>query len=162
MGTRAMISIDGKPFIATHWDGYPESLGADLQSLVNPMDKEKLIAVASKHTIDFADSSIAKELNAIRMKAIAERMKMPLTKVKAGWRRGNVQTADDSDITSIRNYDDWAEYQYDIDSKTGKITVRELAGSWRDKDLKKGKWKPLQKAVAEAEAEAKKRLKKVV
>ncbi len=30
MGTRAVITLEGKPIIATHWDGYPESLGKDL------------------------------------------------------------------------------------------------------------------------------------
>jgi hypothetical protein len=27
MGTRTLISINGKPMIATHWDAYPTSFG---------------------------------------------------------------------------------------------------------------------------------------
>jgi len=157
MGTRAMISIDGKPFIATHWDGYPESLGKDLASLADPRMVDKLIAVGQSHSIDFADTSVQKELNALRIKLIALKQKLPIAKVKKGIRRGNVLTSDDYEISPIKNYDDWAEYQYDIDSKTGKIKVREISGSWQSRK-KEGKWQPLSQAIEKAE----KRLKKII
>jgi hypothetical protein len=32
IGTRAVISIEGKPMLATHWDGYPASLGAGMDN----------------------------------------------------------------------------------------------------------------------------------
>jgi hypothetical protein len=33
MGTRGLISIKGKPILATHWDSYPEALGKELAGL---------------------------------------------------------------------------------------------------------------------------------
>ena len=56
IGTRAIISIDGKPMLATHWDGYPTSLGADLLRCDKSI--EAVIAVAKAHTIDAADRQL--------------------------------------------------------------------------------------------------------
>jgi uncharacterized Fe-S radical SAM superfamily protein PflX len=47
-----MITIDGKPFVATHYDGYPDSLGEDLK---NAKTKSDILKVAEKHSIDFAE-----------------------------------------------------------------------------------------------------------
>jgi hypothetical protein len=33
MGTRAIIRIEGKDFVATHWDGNPENLGNELKEM---------------------------------------------------------------------------------------------------------------------------------
>lgn len=50
----------GEPFIETHWDGYPSSLGKELMNCKT--DKE-IIEVTKKHTIDCAHESIVKKLN---------------------------------------------------------------------------------------------------
>lgn len=60
MGTRAIITKNGKPFIATHWDGYPDVLGADL---LGKTKDEDIVRVAMKRDIDFADSKLLKKLN---------------------------------------------------------------------------------------------------
>lgn len=52
MGTRAMISFDGKPMIATHWDGDPDCMG---QHLLACRDMPAVLAVASKHVVDAID-----------------------------------------------------------------------------------------------------------
>lgn len=68
MGTRALITKNGKPFIATHWDGNPASLGIDL---INAKSDADIIRVANKHTIDSAQSSILKFVNKGKFKHIA-------------------------------------------------------------------------------------------
>lgn len=45
MGTRAMISFDGKPTIATHWDGDPDCMG---QHLLACRDMVEILAVANR------------------------------------------------------------------------------------------------------------------
>lgn len=144
MGTRAMISVDGKPMIATHWDGYPDSLGRDLKKLKSK-DIQSIIEVAKKHTIDFADNSIRKKINEERIRQLAKKHRLSEKKIKEGIRRGGVISAEDYEISPIKGYGDFAEFQYDIDSKTGKIRVRELSGMWGSGT--KGKWKQLSKVV---------------
>jgi hypothetical protein len=56
IGTRAVISVDGKPMLATHWDGYPASLGRDLLRCDKSI--EAVIEVAKAHTIDSADPQL--------------------------------------------------------------------------------------------------------
>ena len=59
IGTRALISISGKPVLVTHWDGYPSSLGLDLLSCDKSL--RNIIEVAENRTIDAAHISILKE-----------------------------------------------------------------------------------------------------
>lgn len=138
MGTRAVIRVDGKAMFATHWDGYPDSLGTDLINL-----RKKTLAsiqsVAKKHTIDFASPMVRKELNKERLRHIAKKHKLSIEKVKKGYRRGNVITVDDYEIGGIRGYDDWAEYEYDVNTKTGKVRVRPRTGGYEEHNLA-GKW----------------------
>jgi len=93
IGTRALISKEGKPMLATHWDGYPSLLGMDLLHCDKTM--EAVIKIAKRHTIDAAHRSIHEDLNRERIKELAE----------------------DHEICNIDNYGDWAEYQYDIRGK---------------------------------------------
>lgn len=53
MGTRATITHGQKVFL-THWDGYPESLGARLVDVVKKgtLTAGKLRAIAKEHLID--------------------------------------------------------------------------------------------------------------
>jgi len=76
IGTRAIISIDGKPMLATHWDGYPASLGADLLHCNKSI--EAVIEVAKAHTIDSADTSLLDTLNAERVTLLAEKHQLPV------------------------------------------------------------------------------------
>ena len=126
IGTRALISMDGKPMLATHWDGYPSSLGLDLlrcnKSLVS------VIKVAKRHTIDAADRSIVDELNRERARGLAKKHHLTETEIRDGKRRGAVICAEDYQICDIKNYGDWAEYQYDIRGK--KIYFRPLRNCW--------------------------------
>ena len=65
IGTRALISKNGKLMLATHWDGYPSCLGKEL------LDCDKnfasVIKVAKGHTIDAAHRSIHGDLNRERL-----------------------------------------------------------------------------------------------
>ena len=60
MGTRALISINGKVLIATHWDGYPSSLGRELLQCET---LEQIIEVARRHTIDSAADGLVQQPN---------------------------------------------------------------------------------------------------
>lgn len=113
VGTRAMIRIDGKDFAATHWDGYPTSLGKDLADL--PIkSKAAILAVAKGHTIDAVDKSVYEKANKERIEMLSKKHKLPISKIKKGIRRGNIIAAEDHELSSIDNYGDWAEYIYDI------------------------------------------------
>ena len=105
MGTRAMISIDGKPMIATHWDGNPESLGVQL-SKVKPTIKN-IINVAKSHTIDSANHSILKELSNERILMLMKKHKLSREKIIKGFRRGGIIGAEDYDISDIKKYGDF-------------------------------------------------------
>lgn len=84
MGTRAVIKF-GDSFIATHWDGYPNSLGRDLFAL-RDRNLENIIEVAKAHSIDFATDDVLSSLLLI----------------------------DNSSISPWGNYGDWAEFIYDV------------------------------------------------
>ena len=74
IGTRTLISIDGKLVIATHWDGYPSSLGLDL--LWCDKSLKDVVEVAKRHMVDSADTSILKELKNERVKKLAKKHRL--------------------------------------------------------------------------------------
>jgi hypothetical protein len=126
IGTRAIISIQGKPMLATHWDGYPASLGHDL--LDCDKSAKAVIEVAKAHTIDAADPKLLEALNRERISQRALKHQLSFGKIKAGKRRGNVICADDFVIADLRTYRDLAEFVYDIRAK--EVFFRPLDGWW--------------------------------
>ena len=128
IGTRAIISIEGKPMLATHWDGYPSSLGLDLLHCDRSI--KAVVEVAKSHTIDAADAWLIEMLNRERIKQLAEKHLLTVQEIKDGKRRGNVICADDHEIVDIRIYGDWAEYHYDLCEK--EVYFRPLDGWWPD------------------------------
>jgi len=113
---------------ATHWDGYPASLGRDLLNCDRSI--EEVVDVAKAHTIDSADSSLLHTLNDERIRQLAEKHQLTVEEIKVGKRRGNVISADDHEIHDLKLYGDLAEYQYDISGK--QIYFRPLDGWWPD------------------------------
>ena len=97
--------------LATHWDGYPSSLGMELLHCDKTM--AALIEVARMYTIDAAHRTILEDLNRERIKELAKKHRLTEKKIKKGLRRGNIIGAEDHEICNIDNYGDWAEYQYD-------------------------------------------------
>jgi hypothetical protein len=97
-----LISKDGKPMLATHWDGYPSDLGLDLLGCDKSI--KAIIRVAKRHTIDAAHSSLREELNKVRVKELAKKHRLTETEIRDGKRRGSVICADDYQIGDI---DDW-------------------------------------------------------
>lgn len=141
MGTRAMILFEGKPVAATHWDGYPESLGADLVK-AKPKSPSDILKVAKGHTIDAADRKYsAKEVDEERIRAIvasakASGKKISPAKVRAAFKEGAgfggaVMTPENYPVSDISYYDDFAEFEYNV-TADGKVTVRPLSGTWRE------------------------------
>jgi hypothetical protein len=128
IGTRAIISINGKPMIATHWDGYPASLGLDLLHCDKSI--KRCSEVAKSHKIDAAEAWLLYMLNLERVKQLVEKHHLTEQEIKTGTRRGNVICADDCEIDDIRNYGDWAEYEYDLSEKD--VYFRPLTGWWPD------------------------------
>ena len=124
IGTRAIISIDGKPMLATHRDGYPASLGKELLSF--GISVAAILRIAEKHTIDAADASVREDINRERIRNLSEKHKLTEEEIGKGFRRGNVITAEDYEISDIRDYGDWAEYQYDIRGEV--VLFRPLTG----------------------------------
>ena len=72
IGTRALISINGRPMLATHWDGCPTSLGMDLLHCDKTMGA--VIKVAKRHTVAAAHRSIHEDLNRERVKELAKKI----------------------------------------------------------------------------------------
>lgn len=157
MGTRAMITINEKPFIATHWDGCPSSLGADL--LLTKTEAE-IIAVANDHTIDAACAKVCKTENKKRFQYIADKTKGSKKEYSAEdieklHKQGKclqfeIMGADDWPISNIKGYDDWAEYQYDFSN--GKWRYRPLSGSYNESQQSAGKFKLLTKKTVKDDA----------
>jgi hypothetical protein len=125
---KCYISFNGKPMLATHWDGYPSSLGRDLLNCDRSINA--VIEVAKAHTIDSADFSLLDTLNGERIRQLAEKHQLTVQEIKAGKRRGNVICADDYEISHMARYADPAEYQYDLSGK--QIYFRPLDGWWPD------------------------------
>jgi len=149
MGTRALISINGKPMIATHWDGYLSSLGVDLLRCDKSL--REVIRVAERHTIDGADSSIREGLNQKRIKQISEKHGLTEQEIRDGKRRGPIIIAGGYEICEINEYGDWAEYQYDIrgkevffrplkDQYPGSLEAAPLFQRLREEDIKIDTW----------------------
>ena len=157
MGTRALISINEKPYIATHWDGDPESLGADLLTVCitdNKNFKRDIIKVANYHTIDAADlkDEFFEKVQDERFKQISKKTKgkYSVAALKKLEKEGQMITfsimcAGDYSLSSIENYGDWAEYQYDLTD--GKWRYRELSGSYPKSLEEAGKLTPLTESV---------------
>ncbi len=144
IGTRALISVAGKPFLTTHWDGYPSCLGLELLNC----DKTEpgIVEVAKDHTIDAAEITILVKLNRDRIKKLAKKHRLAQAEIKAGKRRGCVICAEDYEICSIGNYGDWAEYQYDVRGQ--KIYFRALSGFYPKSIDNAGLFKQLTESVA--------------
>lgn len=133
MGTRALTSINGKPIIATHRDGYPSSLGNDLlQSHKSP---GAVIRVAERHTIDGAESSIKEDLKQKRVRESSERHHLTEIETRKGKLRDALIMGHDHEICDLEEYRDWAEYQYDIRGK--EVLFRPLKGQYPE-SLKNG------------------------
>jgi len=148
MGTRAVINFQGKPLFATHWDGDPQSLGSELAAKKARTPSE-IFSIAVKHQIDASSPEFRKKINDINAELVSKRDKIPLAKVKSAFARGNtisrgVQTPENSPAGSMEAYDDWAEYEYDV-NPDGTIKVRERSGSWREN--KTGNWKRLEEVL---------------
>jgi hypothetical protein len=136
--------------LATHWDGYPSSLGADLLHCDNSLST--VIQVAKDHTIDAVDSSLLDTLNGERIKQLADKHQLTVQEIKAGKRRGNVISADDHEIADLRIYGDLAEYHYDICGK--EVYFRPLNGWWPESLNQAAEFKLLtEKQVGENRAE---------
>ena len=128
MGTRALISIQGKPMIATHWDGYPSSLGLDLLRCDKSLGA--IIQVAESHTIDAADSSIREELNRKRVKELSLKHHLTEEEILQGKRGGSIICAGDYEVCDLKEYGDWVEYEYNI--RNGEVFFRRLIGPYPD------------------------------
>jgi hypothetical protein len=145
IGTRAVISIEGKPMLATHWDGYPTSLGLDLLHCDKSL--KAVIEVAKAHTIDAADPQLLETLNREWVTQLAEKHQLSVQEIKAGKRRAKVICADGFEITDIGIHRDLAEFQYDI--RGNAVFFRPLDGWWPEALRKAAGFKRLTpKAVA--------------
>ena len=140
MGTRAIITMEGKPIIATHWDGYIKGLGADLLEMPD-LSIDSIIKVAEKHEIDFIKPAIGKRVKEERLQELATKHNLSVDKIKDGYRRGVVIASDDYEIGNIKIYDDSAEYQYDI--RADGIYYRELSGCWQTSQHSTNKFQKL-------------------
>ena len=151
MGTRALITINEKSFIATHWDGDPPCLG---KKLWYTKTETEIRAVANEHTIDFACPRVIKTEQKRRYARIASKTNGKFTakdieKLDKQGKMVNlgVFSAGDFAIGDIKNYGDFPRFQYDFNSKTKRWRYRGLEGCWPESGQNAGKFKRLTKKV---------------
>jgi len=167
MGTRAVVRF-GDTRIATHWDGYPSSLGSDLlkqKNLIKELDKEKslaiIIGICEPHTIDFATEDVRSKTADQRLQKIANKAnemcrergepeKYSVQYLKELEKEGKqltfgVHGAGDYPIGTFENYGDYAEWEYDV-LPSGAVMYRELSGWYNETTEKqRDEWKKLTK-----------------
>ena len=150
MGTRAIIRFEGKPLVATHWDGYPESLGKDLEK-AHPKNPSAILRIANRHTIDAADlsASSVKRLQEKRFEYISRmtKGKYSVEQLKKLDKEGGqinftIMTPKEYPIGNLDNYDDFAEYEYNVE-KDGSVKVRKLPGTYKQNKYKNIPFKSL-------------------
>jgi hypothetical protein len=129
MGTGAVVHY-GSDWIATHWDGDPKNLGKDLQKQIT-----KEVNEAKKHW--------GKEWNKMKSIVIQGAFHRAVFKTGADHQIDFVSTMGKKDFD--KQYGDYGEYEYEIDSNTGKIKFREREGDWSKG--KAGAWKKLEKVI---------------
>jgi hypothetical protein len=163
MGTRAIITVKEKPFVATHWDGDPTGLGAHL---LKARTLAQIIKVAQKHTIVCADIKHAafKPVMETRFSAIAKKAKKPVQYVKNLFKKDMIVTfqvmgPDDEPISPMSRYGDWAEWQYDYDN--GAWKGRKLSGAWPKSKKTAGAWHPLRELVADEQVKRDEHLRRI-
>jgi len=122
---------------ATHWDGYPASLGRDLLKCDKSLGE--VIELAKDHKIDTADRSILRELNGQSEQVFAKRNH--LREIRVGKMRTSMFCAGERLIGDLKDYGDWADYQYDIRGK--KVYFRRLRGQWIDGPESAGEFRVL-------------------
>ncbi len=144
MGTRAMITRDGEPFVATHWDGYPDILGAEILK-ADCKTPEEIIEVAKCRDIDFIHKDFLKNVNQERYEDIAAKTdgKYTADDIAELDRKGEmlsfqIQTSHDYPIGTMDNYGDWPDYQYDL--RDGKWFFRSCSGVWGGDNFKSDEW----------------------
>lgn len=170
MGTRAVINYKGKPVLATHWDGNPESLGQELKDNAKNGTREEILKVAVEHNIDlisptFAPKGEIKVPTKLIKSGTAEKLKWQkgykITKFLKPKEfkeeildkdRGTSETEGNieykySEVVPMSQYGDWAEYEYKFDDKKKIWLYRELEGSYPASIKKVKSFKLLAKGV---------------
>jgi hypothetical protein len=89
-----------------------------------------IIRVAQRHTIDAADGSIREELNRKRIRELSQEHDLTEEEIRQGKRRGLAIMAEDHEIVDIKEYGDWAEFEYNI--RNGEVFFRRLIGPYPD------------------------------
>jgi hypothetical protein len=87
-----------------------------------------IIQVAERHTIDGTDGSLRKDLHRERLRELAKKHRLSEKEIRKGKRRDALIMADDYEICNLKDYGDWAEYQYDIRGK--EVFFRQLRGQY--------------------------------
>jgi len=141
MGTRAVVHVDlrkvgyGKDiWIATHWDGHPETLGKNLKQAIETEKKVR-------------GKDWKKDMGGLMQTAIGK-----------ATAEHHIDSYSLSKEDFNKQYGDYAQFEYEINPKTGKIKFRPLKGFWLE-NPQKGKWKSLNE---ERKARDSKKIKKVV
>lgn len=112
--------------IATRWNGDLSGLGRELLHCDKSFDE--IVRVAHGHTIDAAHRSIREELHAKRVMELAKKHSLSEEETRKEMRRGAIICTDDYEIGDIKNYGDWAEFEYDI--RGTNVYFRPLEGSY--------------------------------
>ena len=111
MGTRAIICINGDPFVTVHWNGEPENLG---KKLANTTREEEILSIAESCVITTACKRILQQVSDKRVSYLAEKHDLSESEIKDGLRRAFVLEPEDYPIGSIDRYGDTPDYQYNL------------------------------------------------
>lgn len=117
---------------ATHYDGHPDSLGVTLQKMrrdvgLSGMVPSVIVRYLIPHSINAAHSDIIKTANKLMVDYIKKSGRGGYDWI---WKEAHGQF-----VQNVRGYGDWAEYEYDISTRTGKIKVSELEGEYQRRKI---------------------------
>jgi len=130
MGTRAVVNFSNI-WIATHWDGYPDSVGLG-QTLIQCLEHE--ITKAKEYWKEHYNST-----------ALLSAVDKAVWKACADHQIDFCTTTGPDDFNKI--YDDYAKFEYHVSidpvNPTYYVKYRERQGAWTDPEAVVGTWKTL-------------------
>jgi hypothetical protein len=162
MGTRAVVKYEGKPMLATHWDGYPTELGVYL--IKSKKTVPDIIKTATRFNIDLIDPKFApkkeistpskvynfdkhKSVKGVKItKFLTEDQMNKYGDIGTFDTKGNVEIKL-AEIIPFKQYGDFAEWEYDI--RGNKVYVRKIDDSYQKRKVSSRWYKLDNKSKAE-------------